>query len=296
MIIEKVGRPNFYFESGMEGVGWIVEDGKKHSYDPFFIKDGDYVVITEKDAVVYEGFVFFNPYSYRICLFQDVNVGMKPFSGHPTGFSYLKWSNIFFNCDRYEVSLKRNLVSQDVISYFKNCALKDSEKEYEAVKEKAFSKAVSPHRITAKEFFDESINDYTGFAKARLSILLNNKNIGKNYYFIIEENVQDAKDNKLGVTESTGRYEQSEFLIPDISDKVLRDFVAIHKSWIKEGSCPYEEYFDVLSKFENEFKKSVKNLPVYRKHFRNKNKSNLYRVEFVRCVRIPHILSSLFDN
>lgn len=283
----------FSMEAKNNGVVWAVADNESPE-KMFEIKEGDYVVIKDGENVLYEDFVFYTPYTSEINYLMDKKMLTVSKNGYPIGFSFSEWERIFMSGIQYDLVIKSNKLSNKVFNEMKERAFLKAQKEYESSKIKGFSKAVEAHMIQSKDFFNEEVNDYTGFSKAFLEIKLVFNSIGDDYYFIIEESVQDTQMNKSGIILADRDYNFEDFLVPEMDSKFLKNYVEIYNNWIQKGAGSYDDFFEAKLEFESEFKKSVKKLPVYKKYSKGKTKSAPSKLGFYRCIKVPKELHPLF--
>lgn len=277
------------------GIMWLAKN-KTNEDDAFEIENGDYVIIKDKETVVYEGFVFYNPYAQIIHNFLNKERLCKAKYGYPLDFDYGKWQSIFSDKGTYNISVERGNLSKKILEKMLKDAADNSKREYENSKILGFSQAVKLNKVTSKDFFNKEINDFTGFSRARLSMMLGSQNIGGDYYFIIEESVQDAKANPSGVINSGHEYTMSDFTVPDISEKIIENYLYFHQKWIKENACNYEEYFENQVAFEREFRDKVKELPIHKKTFKRNNPSAPDKWAFLRCIKVPKSLNDFLNE
>ena len=132
MMSDFVGYPSTFYETGMEGVEWVVDIEGSLDY-PKSLENGDYVKIyeMEDDALVFESFLFFNPYVVNLCRLGKIKVSVYPSKGFPEGVSPSSWEFYFINEDIYRIEVTKDLLEKNVLDTLLLSKMSEWKKEYE---------------------------------------------------------------------------------------------------------------------------------------------------------------------
>lgn len=290
------GIPSVFYETGMEGVEWVVEQETGNDYPPPDLKDGDYVMIidNETNKVSYEGLMFFNPYLVNLCRLGKFKVSFYPSKGFPEGISPVNWEAFFKNNDKYRIMVKSSDFSEEVLLSLKKKKLMLWKKDYDFEKENCFSESVSMHGVKSKDFFCDEISSRTGFSLAESVIKRGMNAIGKDYLFFILEDEKSIDIDKECIIESSYPFKFEDFLVPEFeSNKILKEYAQmIFELKFDKSEELREKIRDLYPRFNHVFKEGVKNLPIQRK--KTYSGRVLANDHYLRCVKIPQELALIF--
>jgi hypothetical protein len=289
------GEPDIYYETGMEGIGWIVGGGEHESLE--FIDNGDYVIIKEKESevVCYEGFVFFDPFIINLCRLGKYKVSFYPVNGFPEGLSPLEWEVFFKKNNLYTIEVIRGLLSDETLSTLLDMKRNVWKENYLKEKDLLFSSSVSIHAVKSDNFFSQDVGPRAGFELAKDVIEKGMGCINAKYLFFIIENERDIDFSKTNIIDSEYPFKESDFLIPQVSKELILEYSLLCFDFKKSGYANkdlLEKIKEMRPEFEHQFKKAVGDLPVHKK--KTYSKQVLTRSHYLRCVQIPPEMSLLF--
>lgn len=289
------GEPDIYYETGMEGIGWIVGGDEQESLE--FIDNGDYVIIKEKgsDVVCYEGFVFFDPFIVNLCRLGKYKVSFYPVNGFPEGLLPPEWEVFFKKNNLYTIEVIRGLLSDETLSTLLDMKRNVWKENYLKEKDLLFSSSVSIHAVKSDNFFSQDVDSRTGFELAKGVIEKGMGSINAKYLFFIIENERDIDFSKTNIIDSEYPFKESDFLIPQVSKELMKDYSLLCFDFKTSGYANkdlLEKIKEMRPEFESQFKKAVSELPVYKK--KTYSKQVLTRSHYLRCVQIPPEMSLLF--
>ena len=289
------GEPDIYYETGMEGVGWIVGGGEQESLE--FIENGDYVVIEEKRSknICYEGLVFFDPFIVNLCRLGKYRVSFYPVNGFPEGLLPSEWEVFFKKNKLYTIKVIKGLLSSETLSTLIDIKRNLWKKSYLKEKDLLFSSSVSIHAVKSNDFFSEDINPRTGFELARSVIESGVGSINAKYLFFIIENETNIDFSKTNVIDSEYPFKESDFIIPEIDKELMNNYSLLCFDFKKSGYSNKDllkKIKEMRPEFESQFKKAVSELPVYKK--KTYSKQVLTSSHYLRCIQIPSEMSLMF--
>ena len=289
------GTPEVYYETGMEGVGWIVGGDSIESLE--FIEDGDYVIIRENDSIniSYEGLMFFDPFIVNLCRLGKYRVSFYPVNGFPEGLSPTEWEVFFKKNNFYNIEIYKNILSSDLVKNLLERKRKTWKKEYLLERDLLFSESASMHGVKSDDFFNDEINPRTGFELARNVIQKGMGAINANYLFFIVENENKLDFSKEEIIHSSYPFKEEDFIIPELDRDLMKDYSAIVFDLKIAGSSDEslkQKIKEIRPKLENAFKKAVGQLPVHEK--KTYSGGVMKNTHYLRCVKIPPEMSLLF--